>query len=73
MTTAEKISAWVDAHRDEYLRDVARLVAIRSVAGEAKPGMPFGEGPNAALEEALKIASEHGFHTTNYDGYVMTS
>ncbi len=69
----ERISRWVDAHREEYLRDVARLVAVRSVGGEGKEGMPFGEGPAEALAEALKLAGEHGFLTRNYDGYVMTA
>lgn len=73
MTVSEQISAWVEDRREAYLRDVSRLVAIRSVKGEAKLGMPFGEGPHAALEEARKIAAEHGFRTTDYDGYVMTA
>ena len=57
MTIQEKISRWVDSQRDNYLRDVSRLVAIRSVGGEGKEGMPFGEGPAAALAEAMKIAA----------------
>ena len=73
MTIQEKISRWVDQQRDNYLRDVSRLVAIRSVGGEGKEGMPFGEGPAAALAEALKIAGEQGFLTKDYDGYVMTA
>ncbi len=72
-TLQEKISRWVEAHREEYLRDVARLVAIRSVGGEGKDGMPFGEGPAQALAEAMRIAGEQGFLTRNYDGYVMTA
>ena len=73
MEIKESISRWVDARREEYLRDVSRLVAIRSVTGEAKPGMPFGEGPAAALREALAMAEEKKFITRNYDGYVMTA
>ncbi len=73
MTIQEKISSWVDSRRADYLRDVSRLVAIRSVSGEEKAGMPFGEGPAAALAEALKIAGEQGFSTKDYDGYVMTA
>ncbi|MBR3554342.1 MAG: Sapep family Mn(2+)-dependent dipeptidase [Oscillospiraceae bacterium] len=73
MTIQEKISRWVDSQRDNYLRDVSRLVAIRSVGGEGKEGMPFGEGPAAALAEAMKIAAEHSFLTKDYDGYVMTA
>ncbi len=73
MTIQEKISRWVEDRREEYLRDVSRLVAIRSVGGEGKEGMPFGEGPAAALKEALKLAGEQGFVTRDYDGYVMTA
>ena len=73
MTMQEKISRWVEDRREEYLRDVGRLVAIRSVSGEAREGMPFGEGPAAALKEALRLAGELGFATKDYDGYVMTA
>ena len=71
VTIQEKISRWVETQRDNYLRDVSRLVAIRSVGSEGKEGMPFGEGPAAALAEAWKIAGEQGFLTKDYDGYVM--
>ncbi len=73
MTIQEKISSWVEARREDYLRDVSRLVAIRSVGGEPREGMPFGEGPAAALKEALRMAGELGFATRDYDGYVMTA
>lgn len=69
----EKISSWVDERREAYLSDVSRLVAIRSVSGEPKEGKPFGEGPAAALEEAMKICAEHGLTVRNYEGYVMTA
>ena len=52
MSVKEEVSSWIDAHEREYVEDVKRLVAIRSVRGEAKPGMPYGEGPAAALAEA---------------------
>lgn len=68
-----RISRWVDEHRDAYLRDVSRLVAIRSVSGEPEAGKPFGPGPAAALEEAMKICREQGFRVIDHDGYVMTA
>ena len=52
---------------------MSRLVRIRSVKGEGGPGMPFGEGPAKALEEALKLCGELGFATENVDGYVGTA
>ena len=64
---------WVESHRDAFIRDIGRLVAVRSVKGEARDGMPFGEGPAKALAEAEKICGELGFATTNYDNYVLTA
>ena len=49
---------------------ISRLVAVKSVKGEAEPGKPFGAGPAAALDEALKLCAELGFTTTDYDHYV---
>lgn len=69
----ERISEWVDDHSEEFLRDVARLVAVRSVRGEAGDGMPFGPGPRAALDEAIALCGEYGFKTNNYGGAVGTA
>lgn len=49
---------------------VTRLCSIRSVKDEPRPGMPFGEGCDKALQEALTIAAEMGLSTKNYEGYV---
>ncbi len=53
----------------EMIQDLQTLIRIRSVEGEAEPGMPFGSGPAAALEEALRICDRLGFRTENMDGY----
>ena len=65
--------SWVESHREAFIRDIGRLVAIRSVKGESQEGMPFGEGPAKALEEAEKICGELGFSSTNYDNYVLAA
>ena len=70
MEIKEKISEWVDAHRDELLRDIGRLVAIKSVRGEPLEGAPFGPGPRAALDEAMALCGEYGFATKIYGGAV---
>lgn len=68
----EKIDQYFDdpAVRARLIDAVSRLVSVKSVKGPAQPGAPFGAGPKAALEEALKLADELGFATRNYDGYV---
>ena len=73
MTVQERISQWVDAHEAELIRDIGRLVAVRSVRGEAEPDAPFGPGPRASLDEALALCSEYGFATEIYGCAVGTA
>lgn len=58
------------AVRARLIDAISRLVAVKSVKGPAEPGAPFGSGPKAALEEALKLCNELGFATQNYDDHV---
>ncbi|NCE65500.1 M20 family peptidase [Pseudoflavonifractor sp. 524-17] len=71
----EKISAYFDNPKvkEQLVAAVSRLVAIKSVRGEAQPGKPFGPGPAAALEEALALAGELGLTAANQQGYVGTA
>ena len=50
----EKIDRFFRAHREEFLTDLAQLVAVNSVKGEPEPGKPYGAGPARALELALR-------------------
>ena len=67
-----RIDAYFSApeRRGELISALSRLVAVKSVKGEPCPGSPFGPGPRAALDEALKLCSEWGFAVRDYDGYV---
>ena len=65
----EKISAYIDTQREDFLKDLKALVDIKSVRQEPREGMPFGEGPARALEEAIKISASHGFDTVNFENY----
>jgi len=60
----------IDEMKEDIIKSTADIVKIKSVEGEPKEGMPFGEGPYKALEKALSIAQELGFKTVNLDGYV---
>ena len=57
-------------HRQQMLDAIVRLCRIPSEKGSPMPGKPYGEGPAAALGEALKLAQELGFPVKNYDNYV---
>ena len=69
----KEIEAYFDAHKEEMVRDIMDIVSIRSVEEPAKPGKPFGDGPAAALDAALKLAEKYGFdNIKNFDNYVGT-
>ena len=51
-------------------KDISALCQIQSVEGEAKPGMPFGEGPAKALDAVLQLGEKMGFRTENFGNYV---
>ena len=70
MIQKEQIDRWFADKEEMLTAALARLIAIPSVRGEAQSGMPFGEGPAAALEEGMAIAREWGLTAACYDGYV---
>ena len=69
----EQIEAYFEDKQQTLVDAVCRLVAIDSVEGEPAPGAPFGPGPAAALDEALKLVEEWGLSATNHEGYVGTA
>ena len=69
--THETVEAWVDAHMNDMIRDLIRIVNIRSVAELEHPQVkPFGKGCRDVLEEMLLMGKKEGFSIENYDGYV---
>ena len=66
----KQIDRFFETHREEYLRDLARLVAVDSSMGDAAEGKPFGDGPAEALKTALEIAAGYGLYTENWENYL---
>lgn len=64
------LNRYFESHRQEFLSDIAALVAIPGVRSEPQPGKPYGEKPYETLARALDIAEKYGFTVRNYDGYV---
>jgi succinyl-diaminopimelate desuccinylase len=56
--------------KQNLIEDTQKILMVKSVQEEAKPGMPFGEGVNNALLTMLKIGEGMGFKTKNLDGYI---
>jgi succinyl-diaminopimelate desuccinylase len=65
-----QLNELIDAMKEDIIKSTQAIVKIKSIESEPKPGMPFGEGVGKALECALNIAKDLGFHTVNLDGYV---
>ncbi len=65
----QKLETLIDSYYDDMVKDIQRLVKIKSVRDEPKGNMPFGEGVQKVLEEALAMSKELGFETTNIDNY----
>lgn len=59
----EKITAWLDEHRDWCIAQLMELVRIPSVRGEAAPGAPFGAECQRALEASARLFERMGFPT----------
>ena len=64
------VDAFIEQHKEDILRDVARLVAVPSVEAPAAPGAPYGPGVRAALDEALAIAAELGLDAAQDEGRI---
>ncbi len=59
----ERIKDFFYTHKESMLNDLAELVKIPSVKGNAEEGAPFGREPRRALEKALEICEKLGFET----------
>jgi len=63
------ISSYLEEHRLDMARDLARLVHFASYRQEAREGAPYGQGAYDCLEDCLALCSEAGLETKNVKGY----
>ncbi len=59
----------IGAYEEDILASLEKLVAIPSVCGEPRPGMPYGEACVQALEYVLGLAQDMGFSVRNVGNY----
>lgn len=69
----EQINLWFDAHKDEMLADLSKLISVKSVAGMSVGDMPYGEGSYEALMAAKEIIEAKGFGTQVYSNAVLSA
>lgn len=75
MSNVQKIAEYIQAHRDEMLRDLIALCRIPSVRSEPQPGAPYGIECARCLEAAAQLFRDNGFQTDVYpeSGYALAS
>ena len=69
----QKVTEWIDSHKDELVTDVKKLCSIPSVLADAEGDATFGPECKKALNTAIDMAAGYGFATKNYDNYVGTA
>ncbi len=67
----KEIRTWVDCKMPELVETLKEICRIRSVAETQNTACPpYGEGCREVLQTMLRIGSEAGFETTNFENYV---
>ncbi len=67
----QKIDEWIEAHRDEYVRDVMEAVNIPSVAVKEERGdYPFGKACAEMLDYMEKKSTAWGWDYENHEYYM---
>ena len=65
----QKISDYIDNHKNDMKNTLAEFIEIPSVKGTPETNAPFGKYPALALHKALDICQSFGFKTENIDNY----
>ncbi len=71
----KRIDEWMDARKDEYLNDLAKLVEIPSVASPGiTPGeFPFGKESANVLKVGKALVESYGFKAENRDNFCVVA
>lgn len=69
-TVIEKVNSYIDAHREDIVRDLAAVSSIESVSLEGDEIKPFGPGCRKVLDHMLAKGEAEGFQTKNMEYYV---
>lgn len=69
----KELAAYFEAHKDEFLEDLAVLVAIPSVKTEPSGDCPYGRNTAKALSQSLSIAEKYDLYTENWETTLASS
>ena len=66
----KNVSEFVKENRDNIVRDIKRLVAVKSVRGATAENAPFGVETKEALELSLEMSRDLGLDVKNCENYI---
>ncbi|MDR2615746.1 MAG: hypothetical protein LBC28_04110, partial [Oscillospiraceae bacterium] len=62
-----KIDEWFAAREGDMLRDLTRLIDVKSVLSSPEPGAPYGRGAADALALSREILGSLGVETSVFE------
>jgi len=68
-----KIESWFDKYSDEMIKDLERLVAVKSVRGLPEEGAPYGLRSREALSLACSMLEQRGFEVGWFEDIMITA
>jgi len=69
----KKIDDWFEAHSDEMIKDLGKLVEINSVKRESAKGAPCGKESRDVLTLAQAMLEERGFKVSVFEDMMITA
>ena len=68
-----KIDTWFDAHTDDMIRDLGRLIEVNSVRSKSEDGAPYGKESRAVLALAQAMLEERGHKVSVFEDIMITA
>ncbi|MCL2227380.1 MAG: Sapep family Mn(2+)-dependent dipeptidase [Oscillospiraceae bacterium] len=69
----QKIDDWFEKNSDKMLKDLERLIEIRSVRGAEQKGAPYGAPSREALAVASAMLEKQGFSVSDFEDIMITA
>ncbi|MBQ4118452.1 MAG: Sapep family Mn(2+)-dependent dipeptidase, partial [Oscillospiraceae bacterium] len=70
-----RIKEWIEAHKEEFIADLSKIIAVPSVAtfGVSEGEYPFGIESANVLAAAKELVESYGFPVKNLDNYCLVA
>jgi len=67
-----KINEWFENQTESFISDLGRVVEVKSIRGETKPGAPYGAESREVLTLTQKMLEERGFEVNVFEDMINT-